>query len=359
MKEKNGNIRASKELNARVLECVQEGDIESAIDLVVAEDQAIETEFWDPFRDPDVERPFTLLGCAVGSRRKELVAKVIELGADVNRKSIYGSLLAHASALGNDDIVELFLAAGADVHAKYFHADDSNETALIAATGSGNIILVRRLLDAGADPKAVSKRGITATHGAVLARSLEMISMLLSAGCPVGAMDLHVPVCKRDLELVRLLLAAKPDVNGQWRYPSPPIGVYRGDIPLHLVAARSAEDVPLLTRPARFPTEKAIEKLGPEMRARRLAILDSLIAAGADVNRVRPNSGHTPLTLAVKDTDLEIVERLLKAGANPLAETKIKGKKATALSLAQQANATELIALLDNTSGQSGFGGRS
>jgi ankyrin repeat protein len=168
-----------------------------------------------------------------------------------------------------------------------------------------------------------------------------------------------VPVYKRDLELVQLLLAAKPDVNGQWRYPAPQVGVYRGDILLHLVAARSAEDVPLLSRPARFPSEKAIEKLGPEMRAKRLAILDSLVAAGADVNRVRPNSGHTPLTLAVNDADLEIVERLLKAGANPLAEAKIRGKKVTALSLAQQANATELITLLVNAAKQVGLGERS
>ncbi|KAF3141682.1 hypothetical protein TWF703_001703 [Orbilia oligospora] len=86
---------------------------------------------------------FTSLG------KTELVAILLHEGVDINdAPGGRGKPLGHAVAwLGNDDLVEMLLAAGADPNS----ATDRGVTALHVAVSVGNIKAVKQLVNAGAD----------------------------------------------------------------------------------------------------------------------------------------------------------------------------------------------------------------
>lgn len=302
----------------------------------------------------------SLIGSLVDMGATDAVKRLIELGSNVNQKTIYGSLLVSACQGGHTEMAEALLDAGADVKRANHAMEDSGITALVAATWKCSVALVKRLLEAGADPKAVTKRGETAMGGAIsraikpamsLARfgapaDVEMMNLLWSAGCPVGATDLHSPVVRRNWETVHLLLEWRADANGVWRAPLPPNAVEKGDMPIHLAAGESPVDLPVLKRPPRFASERAIEHLAPRIRQDRLAILRALLQAGANVNAVQPSTGHTPLTLAIVQKDLEIAGLLLEAGADPKAEVKVRKKHGTPRMFAEATGKAELVELI-------------
>ena len=51
------------------------------------------------------------------------------------------------------------------------------------------------------------------------------------------------------------------------------------------------------------------------VKTRRTAVVDTLLAKGADVNAANPHTGETALIAAIRNNDLVLVNRLLKAGA--------------------------------------------
>jgi len=334
-------MRLPKALNLEIGEHVRRRDFRVPIEYVEKGLIPVDAEGWSE----DSETTSTLITIAVDLGNVEAVRRLMELGADVNQRTCYGSLLVSASALGNVEIVNLLLKAGADIRRTNDYEDDSGETALIAAAATGKLELVRCLLEAGADPKAVTAGRITAIHGAALIGNKEMIEFLLESGCPVGPLDLHVPVVRRDLEVVRLLLQSKPNVNAGFVHESMPPGIKESDTPMHLAVARSVKDPIPRRRGLLGSVPKVPIDLAP-IRQKRLAIIDALIGAGADANRVRPCSGDTPLTIAVADGELEIASRLLSAGADACKEVVVRGKSVTALTLAREARDPQLIELL-------------
>jgi ankyrin repeat protein len=215
-------------------------------------------------------------------------------------------------ACGREDEVDTLLAAGADVNAK-----SCGETALMRAAGRNNKSIVRKLLKAGAritdrDWKKRSALSWAATGGKL---DPEMTTLLLEAGCPVDGRDLHVPITLRELEIVKLLLSKKPDVNARFDWQSAVVApINKGDTPL-IVAVDVAALEMFAMAGASFGVSRPVE---------RLAIVDLLLAAGADVNIPRLKTGVTPLIMAAWFDEAEIAEKLIHAGADPKAEIECK-----------------------------------
>ena len=88
----------------------------------------------------------------------EKVLRLINEGADVNRKNNWGTPLHLASELGHVEVVKVLLEKGADVNAK----DDYGKTPLHDASYYGEEEAVRLLLEKGADANAVNSDGKTA-----------------------------------------------------------------------------------------------------------------------------------------------------------------------------------------------------
>lgn len=195
-----------------------------------------------------------------------------------------------------DGVVELLLAAGANIHSPA--ARYCGRTALQAAAERGSLRCVRRLLLLGADVNASpsTTAGLTALQAAGLRPApLAVVQALLDAGADVNApasrhkgFTALQAACIADtnsnsnsntnLPLVELLLAAGAD-------PDAPGSKYLGVRALHAAAHMGHAD-----------------------------IVRRLLSAGANVNLVAGPSHQTPLQTALFNDQLECADILRQAG---------------------------------------------
>lgn len=99
--------------------------------------------------------------------------------------------------------------------------DDFDLTVLMRAAEAGNLMVVARLLDLGANPRLTNPRGVTALHIAAIAGDDGIVECLIDAGAEVDAVDdqgrtplwnaaaHHLP----DSAVVDVLLRAGANVN--------------------------------------------------------------------------------------------------------------------------------------------------
>ena len=220
---------------------------------------------------------------AVAPGHVEVARMLLDHGADVNAKGPSGASLLHLT--GKPELVKLLLARGADKDAR----DDAGRTplhvdAVVAWLEAANI-----LLDAGADVNARDCQGWTPLHYTALASRkakyfcLDLTRMLLRYGADPGARDrdgntpLHLGASgKTGLAAAALLLQLRPDLQDRNN---------EGDTLLHAAAALGC-------------TEWAFV----------------LLEKGADP-RVRNWRGEAPLHLAARNDLRDLAERLLDSGA--------------------------------------------
>ncbi|MDA1091834.1 MAG: ankyrin repeat domain-containing protein [Acidobacteria bacterium] len=143
----------------------------------------------------------TALMWAVAQQHPEVVAALVELGADVHMRSdplprrihtrtegfnptgvldvVQGgyTALLFAARQGHLDAATSLLAAGADVN----DAAPAGTSALVVAAHGGHTALAIYLLDQGADPNA-AEAGYTALHAATLRDDATLAAALLAAG---------------------------------------------------------------------------------------------------------------------------------------------------------------------------------
>jgi len=169
------------------------------------------------------------LHLAIANAHPDEAAKLIASGADVNAAGYAGWTPLHLScALQQMPIVKLLLDRKANVAAKI----DEDCTPLHASVGlvpaplyaplpRPDVKLINLLIERGADPKAVNKRGRTALHGAVACGDSAVVELLLDLGVAIAAQDvrgrtaLHRAVECNNEPAIDVLLAAGADVNAK------------------------------------------------------------------------------------------------------------------------------------------------
>jgi ankyrin repeat protein len=237
----------------------------------------------------DTEGHTALIFAAIDSRTA--VAQVLlDAGADINHRDVYGDSALHFASIGElnlDDVtmIDLLLARGLDVNVR----NKNGTTSLMMACIARSIPRVRRLLHAGAD---VNLRQ-TDDHYTVLHFACEMhtpglIDILLGAGANINAQEhigetpLHIACGVGIVENVRDLIRNHADLNAF---------TLERNTPLHFLANEPAE-------------EHALEIAG------------LLLSAGCAVDGVNQNN-DTPLHLASIHGHTDFVNLLLENRADP------------------------------------------
>jgi ankyrin repeat protein len=200
---------------------------------------------------------------AVYQSSPELVALLLASGADPNLANGFGvTPLLQASRYGDAELMRALLAGGADAAL----AVRDGETPLMAAARSGSVAAVQLLLEHGSDPNAAETvEGQTALMWAAAEGHLDVVDSLLQAGADPNQKARTSELTKRSMRT---------------DFPS-------GGFTALMWAARNGEE----------------------------AMVRRLVAAGADVNLTN-GDGATALMLAIVNDRYDMAATLLELGAD-------------------------------------------
>ncbi len=278
-------------------------------------------------------------------------------GADAGALDVDGTTPLHWAAYRNDaDAVNKLLKAGADVNAR----NDYGATPLSEAAVTGNVQIIRQLLEAGADVNITNADGQTPLMVVARSANVEAATLLIARGADVNQREqwrqqtaLMWAAAEAQPEMVRLLIAHGAEVDArsrvnEWdrqitaepRMQARPSG---GFTPL-LYAARSGcvECARALLDAGADVNRTDPDRVTPLLLATINLSFDTaalLLERGADVNKW-DTWGRAPLYAAVdmntlptggradrpsddQTTGIELIRRLLEAGANPDMQLKL------------------------------------
>lgn len=114
------------------------------------------------------------------------VATLLELGANMEARNVFGMTVLHAAATGRVGVVELLLDRGMAINA----TDKQEETPLFRAVREENPAVVKKLLERGADAFDRDSTGQTVLHVSALSGTSPVITrLLLEYGLDAYALD--------------------------------------------------------------------------------------------------------------------------------------------------------------------------
>lgn len=308
-----------------------------------------------------------LLGCGVASagplidairaEDREAALTLLEQRADANERSSDGTTALHwAAHIGDAQLVKRLIEAGADVNA----INDYGTTPMQEAAERGDVQVLKLLLDAGADVESPNPEGQTALMTVARTNHVAAAKLLISRGANVNAREqwrgqtaLMWAAAQSQPEMVKLLIRSGADVNARskvrhWarRVTAEPRPQNRppGGLTALLLAAREgcvACAEALVKGKADIDLADP-ENISPLLMATlngRWDVAAYLIKAGANVNKwdmwgraplysavdynTTPRGGRPDRPSSDATTAIEVVEMLLKAGANPNMQLKL------------------------------------
>ncbi|KAL4778818.1 ankyrin repeat-containing domain protein [Aspergillus varians] len=250
----------------------------------------------------------------------DMVELLIQHGADVN-KAIVGSVnngwtpLLFATCSQLEDVARFLLAKGAEVN----HQDGIGSTALHTIAMIGNTKIAQLLLDHGADADMEDAEGSTALQEAATHGSVDMVKLILThQGLDpnnerwLRQAQFYNAVCEGEETTVRLLLEQGVDMT---------VRNVRGAYPLHWAAEHGHRGVAsiLLSVGAQVDAKDKFEETALFLACRRRneEMVHFLLDNGADINARGWKGKETVLSLVTAWGELQLVELLLKRGADP------------------------------------------
>jgi ankyrin repeat protein len=296
----------------------------------------------------------------------KLVELLLSYGADANAQCGGDTPFLRAIIWWRWDIVSILLDHGADVN-----ATGRDTTPLSVAAGDhGNAGIVARLLERGANPNTPDKYGNTPLIQAARHKQADAIKLLLDRGANVGLKG-HAGVTAlaeaNDVETGDLLISRGANIDdliprllGQdVKLDGHQGALFRAVVTDSVLRGTAAAIYNLADIRKQFPggptplvlattlarinvTEWLLEfgananaldtdGMAPLHRAviafthepqKKIQLIDSLLKHGADINVTENLYGMTPLHLAAATFNKDVVDFLLRSGADPVRRTK-------------------------------------
>jgi len=224
-------------------------------------------------------------------------------------------------AVEQNDLIaaENLLKQGCDVNRK----DAAGFTPLLLAAGLGNPQMVELLLTAGADVFITDSRmGTTALHKAAQSGVVDVAKLLVQRGAfidaqapTLGNTPLLDATWHKHPAMVKYLLEQGARMELTTRFGSSPMDIARHDNNQEIIRA-------LEERRVFNAVQGEGQKLMAAVKENDVATVRQLIAEGVDVNEKAPlvgseDDGYTPLLVAARKGFADVVWELLKGGANP------------------------------------------
>ena len=264
--------------------------------------------------------PITLAAMNGNAR---VLERLIDAGADPKAMAPGAeSVVMTAARTGDPAAVRVLLAAGADANVP----NEAGQTALMWAGAANNAAAIATLVGGGADLDARTPQGLDALMFAVRGGRREATEALLDAGADIagtmatGENALELALVNTHWDVADLLLDRGADPNQ----------ADAGYTALHRIAVQRQ-----IIRGVVYSEEAAIPVGSLDIH---MDLLRKMIAKGMDVNarmakdRLKEQRfvnmrdvlfrvGATAFLLAAKEADLELMELLLEAGADPTIPT--------------------------------------
>jgi ankyrin repeat protein len=291
------------------------------------------------------------------------IKELIVAGADVDVKNKFGATPLHMAAQsGITEVVELLISARADIDKP---TERFGVTPLYLAAQNGHPDVVSQLIAAGADVNIPNSRdAVTPLWIAAQEGHADIVAILLKAGSNVnhvrssdGASPLYIAVEMGHLEVVKRLFDGSPLL----KEPKKTIKATKKKMAADgLLGALSLledgqEEIKRDIEESKRPVNKIIkvdtaDNLGhtPLMLASRKGnreIVEELLKMGADVN-ASSNKGRTPLMYSAEQGSIDLVKELLSKGANAKA---INSEGETALHFARIKEHKRITQILTKT----------
>ena len=256
---------------------------------------------------------------AVKRRDHGAVAALVRAKADINAAQPDGATaLAWAVHLGERSMAETLLGAGAKVNT----VDEYGETPLTLAAANGDHTIVQRLLRAGANARAARWNGETALMIAAGAGNLEVVRQLVLHSADVniaeprrGQTALMWAAAEGHADVVSALLeiGANPKVVSKSGFNALAFAIAKND-------ALSARSLIAAGLDPNFILPSGNRLLMMAMAYGHTEAASALLESGADI-RATDRAGSTALHVAAQAGNLVLVKQLLDKGADPNVRT--------------------------------------
>jgi ankyrin repeat protein len=260
----------------------------------------------------------TALHWAASHGDAELAGTLLHAGANAKATTRLGgySPMHLAAEAGAAQVIEALAAAGASVGG----ATATGATPLMLASGSGNAEAVRALLDCGADPDAVesASRETALMFASALDRA-DVAALLLQHGAQpeltTSVVDLSGSTApeerlQQEIREAQTAKSAAAAGNGK-KAPAAPASADRNGKKAIGGVTRAYSYGELLGK------QGGLTALHFAARQGAARTVQTLVAAGADVNSVSAGDRTTPLVIAIINGQFDVARYLLDHGADP------------------------------------------
>jgi ankyrin repeat protein len=240
---------------------------------------------------------YTPLHIAARAGNAAVVKALVAAGADVSVKTSPSGVVAlHlAAASGNPEVITALLDKGSDPNAK---EPEWGQTPLIFAAAANRVEAIKVLLARGADPKITSKALDLGKESQLDRAARQLQQKILDTIVPKGQKATASQVQAAVQAARELLLSGKvppPDGNNQQQE--------RNFNPEEINPAQNWKG--------------GMSPLHHAARQGYVAAAEALIAGGADINQPMAGDGSSPLVVAAINGQFDIAKLLIDKGADP------------------------------------------